>query len=130
MARGMRADKLGVWRQRLAKFSASGLSVAAFCRREDIAPARFYYWSRRVREAGLHIGRENRDIVSNHDREPTTADSSVEVCMGEDIKVCLPGSDRELIKFVLSCLKPDSSTSDHNSAFQRIELSDSLAATR
>jgi hypothetical protein len=50
--------------------------------------------------------------------------------MGEDIKVCLPGSDRELIKFVLSCLRPDSSTSDHKSGFQRIELSDSLAATR
>lgn len=130
MARSMRADKLGVWRQRLTKFSASGLTVAAFCRREDIAPARFYYWSRRVREAGLHIGPENRDIVSNHDRDPATSESAVEVCMGEDIKVCLPGSDRELIKFVLSCLKPDSLTSDQKSAFQRIELGDSLAARR
>ena len=130
MAKSMRADKLGVWRQRLAKFNASGLSVAAFCRREDIAPTRFYYWSRRVREAGLHVGPENRDTFSNHDREPTTAESAVEVCMGEDIKVCLPGSDRELIKFVLSCLKPDSSASDQNCAFQRIELGDSLAATR
>lgn len=130
MARSTTADQLGGWRQRLAKFSASGLSVAAFCRREDIAPARFYYWSRRVREAGLHLGPENRDIVSNHDREPRTADSAVEVCMGEEIKVRLPGSDRELVKFVLSCLKHDSSTSGPNSAFQRIELSDSSAATR
>ena len=37
-----------LWRRRLARHSAGGLSVAEFCHREGIAPPSFYYWRRRL----------------------------------------------------------------------------------
>ncbi len=38
----------------LRQQQASGLSVAAFCRRETIKPASFYAWRRRHRETVAH----------------------------------------------------------------------------
>jgi transposase len=39
------------WQQRLHRFARSGLTVAAFCTREGIAPATFHAWKRRLRDA-------------------------------------------------------------------------------
>src|SRR5262245_9974878 len=39
------------WQQRLHRFARSGLTVAAFCAREGLAPATFHAWKRRVRDA-------------------------------------------------------------------------------
>ena len=36
------------WRTMLARFADSGLSVAAFCRREAISAASFYQWRARL----------------------------------------------------------------------------------
>lgn len=56
MARRLDQGKLLSWQRCLAQFESSGLSVAAFCRKQEIAPAQFYYWSRRVREASVAAG--------------------------------------------------------------------------
>ncbi len=42
----IRRQRLGVqaWRALLARFSSSGLTVAAFCRHESIGIASFYRW--------------------------------------------------------------------------------------
>ena len=42
------------WRERLARWLASGLSVRAFCAQQGVAEASFYYWKRalRLRDAG------------------------------------------------------------------------------
>ena len=40
-----------LWRHRLARHSAGGLSVAAFCSRERITPSALYYWRRRLAAA-------------------------------------------------------------------------------
>ena len=34
------------WRQRIAQWQSSGLSVAAFCARHDLTTANFYAWRR------------------------------------------------------------------------------------
>jgi hypothetical protein len=36
------------WRVVIARQRASGLSVAAFCRQEEVSPASFYAWRRRL----------------------------------------------------------------------------------
>ena len=36
------------WRLRLRRQVASGLSIAAFCRREEVSSASFYAWRRRL----------------------------------------------------------------------------------
>lgn len=38
------------WRERMAKWRASGLSVRAFCEQRGLTEACFYYWNRELRE--------------------------------------------------------------------------------
>jgi Transposase len=50
MARGQRDPALERrWRERVARWSASGLSVRAFCRQHGLVEASFYYWKRELR---------------------------------------------------------------------------------
>lgn len=44
------SQKRAEWQKRLARFEASGLSVAQFCRNEKIATHAFYYWDKRLGE--------------------------------------------------------------------------------
>jgi hypothetical protein len=38
------------WHQRLQRFARSGLSIAAFCKREGVSEPSFYAWRRRLRD--------------------------------------------------------------------------------
>jgi hypothetical protein len=40
------------WRDLISEQARSGGSVAAFCRERGLSAPRFYYWKKRVREAG------------------------------------------------------------------------------
>lgn len=51
-----RSDAAARWHDILRKQRASGLSVAAFCRRSRISQPSFYVWRRRLREAGTLTG--------------------------------------------------------------------------
>lgn len=114
MSRGVDQSKLLDWRVRLANFESSGLSVAAFCRKQKIAPTQFYYWSRRVRESVGVVGSEK---VASGD---SPVDSShVEVFIGDSIRVCLPTRDRALVSAVVQHLQ---ATVNSASVFERIEL--------
>lgn len=42
------------WRGLLSRFSESGLSVAAFCRRESVGKATFYRWRGRLGRVAEH----------------------------------------------------------------------------
>lgn len=46
------ADKMAVWRERLAAWHGSGVSGAAFCRQRDLPYAQFVYWRRRLGTRG------------------------------------------------------------------------------
>jgi hypothetical protein len=48
MARHKDPNLERLWRQRLRRQSITGLSVAAFCSREGVTLASFYYWKRRL----------------------------------------------------------------------------------
>jgi hypothetical protein len=41
------------WRQRIQRQSASGLSIATFCRREGVSPRLFYAWTGRLKARSL-----------------------------------------------------------------------------
>jgi len=127
MARSRGAEKLVVWRQRLAKFGRSGLSVTDFCQQEGLAQSQFYYWSRRIREKTAQAEPEPPSI---HERQALTVESTVEVFIGADVKVRLPGTDRELVKFVLHGLQFDAITNARPSAFERIDFGNDWAARR
>ena len=42
------ARKQTEWRKRLERFQSSGLTIAQFCRNENIPTHTFYYWGRRL----------------------------------------------------------------------------------
>jgi hypothetical protein len=48
MGRGADRGKLAAWRRRLAQQAASGLTVAAFCRRERVSVSLWKYWQRKI----------------------------------------------------------------------------------
>lgn len=50
MANGRSAERERYWRGVIEKQRASGLSVAEFCRRNDVAEAQFYRWRRKLAE--------------------------------------------------------------------------------
>ncbi len=57
MGRGVDRRKLAAWRRRLARQEASGLTVAAFCRREQVSVSLWKYWQRQVvRETSVGSG--------------------------------------------------------------------------
>jgi transposase-like protein len=49
-SRGRDLERESFWRGVLTRQSASGLSVAAFCRREQLSQPSFYAWRRTLRE--------------------------------------------------------------------------------
>ena len=46
--RRSRSQTRQLWTERLARYSASTLSVAAFCAAEGISPNSLFYWKRRL----------------------------------------------------------------------------------
>ena len=52
-----RAAVAGQWEERVARWRASGLSVAEYCRRQRIHPVSFYSWRRRLEGATQRGGR-------------------------------------------------------------------------
>ena len=43
------------WEAHLRKWEASGQGVRAFCQRAQLSEASFYYWRRRLRDAGRQV---------------------------------------------------------------------------
>lgn len=61
MARPFDARKHELWRQRLARFRRSKLSVAEFCRSEQISQASFYQWRRKLDDRKPSSNRKNAE---------------------------------------------------------------------
>lgn len=140
MTRRVDVGKLDSWRRRLAKFRSTGLTVVSFCRQEGIAPARFYYWSRRVREAGEASDERAERSVGSRMTQVSQFDArsgppSVELFIGSQIRVRLPTGDPELVATVISRVGTSQGGQDSqgaSAAFQRIDFmpSTALAARR
>jgi hypothetical protein len=88
------------WRGRLARHAKSGLTVARFCDREDIAVATFHYWRRKC-------GGEAATP------EPTRPQfTPVEVVGGGSVTIRFPGGtvmeipepDEDLLRVVIGAL--------------------------
>ncbi|QDV26371.1 hypothetical protein Q31a_47450 [Aureliella helgolandensis] len=65
-----------------------------------------------------------------HGRQALPIESTIEVFIGADVKVRLPGTDRELIKFVWHGLQFEAITNGRPSAFERIDFGKDWAAER
>ena len=127
MAKRVDAAKRDDWRGRLAKFDSSGLTVAEFCRRENVSEARFYYWSKRIRRPDQPSG--PRPVTSRADDQ----NESVEVLVGDSIRVRMPSDEPAAVADLIRHLQAAThgvGKSAASSRFQRIELTHRSATQR
>jgi hypothetical protein len=72
MARKLNPAVWDLWQQRMSGQRASGLSIAAYCRREGIANASFHAWKRKLRALPpTRSGRRGAAAASRSRKEPT-----------------------------------------------------------
>ena len=105
MGRERDRGKEQFWRQALARWQRSGLSVSAFCAREELTTWTFRRWQR-------ELGRRDRESVSFlpvHITSPTTsttARAGIEIVLADGQRLLVqPGFDPETLRQVLGVLE-------------------------
>ncbi|GIW92916.1 MAG: hypothetical protein KatS3mg110_0957 [Pirellulaceae bacterium] len=61
-----RSRKCREWTNRLSRFTKSELSVAEFCRQEQVSVATFYYWKRRPHGTSSGSERPKATVSATH----------------------------------------------------------------
>ena len=79
MARPIDRDKEQFWRQMFARWTASGLSIAAFCKDAGLNPQSFYRWRRVLRRRISRFGQQWRPQAGDaaNEKVPTAITSSL-----------------------------------------------------
>ncbi len=91
-----------VWAERVEAQQASGLSAAAWCRKEKVSYSSFIYWRRRLRREEAEPGPKHPAF-----QEIVLADGGgsverIEVCLPGGLSIRVPaGADRETLRLVL-----------------------------
>jgi len=81
-------QKLALWRERFERFSRGELPVGAFCARERVSVASFYYWREKVGQAKRpSSGRPHADRPGVF--QPVTV-----VPVAPAVRIALPGGTR------------------------------------
>ena len=76
MAHRSDPKKLAAWRERLARFSRSGSSVAPFCARESVSEASFYPWRKKLGHKGQRAhGTDRRGVFQPVTVVPTAIEA-------------------------------------------------------
>lgn len=66
------------WREVIRRQEASGLSVAAFCRQEQVAPASFFAWRKKLAEAD----RQDEHAMLGHQAKPASGQNASHAVSG------------------------------------------------
>lgn len=92
------------WRRIIDEQERSGLSVAAYCRREEVAESSLFSWKRRLkRQAG--VAPAFVEVQGAPDR-PVDLSGAIELHLREDRRLLLrPGFDPQTLRQVLAVLE-------------------------
>ena len=95
--------KAAVWRERLRRFSRSGLTVAQFCEEEGVSQPSFYQWRKRLAGPSAEVShRQARPAfqpLAVTPTRPTPPGVSIELRCGARIE--LPSDNVELVQAVV-----------------------------
>ena len=116
MARGQRDPELErQWRERMARWQASGLTVREFCRRHGLLETSFYYWKRELRTRDAAAAATLKSSPAKASRPtfvPLTvlpaATLSVEVRCPSGHVVCLSSCEVSILASLFAALEPQS----------------------
>lgn len=109
------------WQELMDEWSASSLTVAEFCRLQEVSTASFYYWRRKLQAfqderldadpSGAFLPVQVTNATSGESRVPRTqvettadGDGKVRVSLPSGVQVELPASDRLLVQSVITAL--------------------------
>ena len=107
-----RSDAAGRWREILRKQRASGLSVAAFCRRSRITQTSFYAWRRKLRDVATFTEvRVTSESALTGDALPVARSLEVVLTGGRSIAV-RPGFDRATLLALVDALERGTADAD------------------
>ena len=103
-------EKRRAWAGRFARYRASGLSVARFCKQERVSPHTFYYWAKRLRTASSAAPSwTDRAIMPRHASTPSLPNSSTREAVvrfrwKSGAEVVVPADCLEAIRCLAKCL--------------------------
>ncbi|MGL4521588.1 MAG: IS66 family insertion sequence element accessory protein TnpA [Bacilli bacterium] len=99
-----------LWTQRLENYKNSGLSKAAWCRREGIKEHQLHYWINKTKENNTNREKTNRwiavdTVLPTSSLVPTSEPSVIELTI-HDVRIKVDASfNEELLQRVLAVVK-------------------------
>ena len=79
-----RGGAKAVWRERLARYRSSGITVQEFCRQEQVSTASFYAWKRR-------LGQHNGNSPLDRQQTPLFVPLELKSVPATEVRIILPG---------------------------------------
>ena len=95
MFRAVKSDKEELWRSRLQRFRASGMSVTHFCQQEQVSVPSFYQWRKRV--AAL----PPRASLPTFVPVRLTQAAAVEIHLPNGARVCVPPGNADALRVAI-----------------------------
>lgn len=137
MTRRLDDGKRRIWEKRLERFRASGLTVARFCRGEDVSVHTFHYWAKRIRYAasmtpetqGLERSSPAIGFLGARTRLAERSDSAkddtamVRFLFDRGVQVSIPADCLEAIRCLVQCVQQ--STQAPAGSFHQVIVRDS-----
>ena len=105
MGRSASAARRSLWQGRLGWFTRSPMTVAEFCRHEEVSMAYFYQWRRKLdAPATAEKMAVERYARSTFIPVHVTAGSNVRVVFPNGTRLTLPAHDHELVKLSIAAI--------------------------
>lgn len=118
------------WQVRMARFRASGLSAAQFCRNEHLSQASFYYWAKRLPKldrSDTGDGLPPRRRSEHSGREQGV--EFVEIIVGDSIRLRVPANGPANVAALIKQLVNDLPTITAPATSGRFQLIDQAGST-
>lgn len=105
MGRSASATRRSQWQKRLGRFTRSQMTVAEFCRREEVSVASFYQWRRKLAETATAEEEAFRpSAVPTFVPVQVAASADLQVDFPNGTRLTLPAHDRELVKLSIAAI--------------------------
>ena len=105
--------KMAIWIERLARYRASGATVARFCKGESVSVNSFYHWSKRIAmaatgQSSVAVGQSSAAagnlVASNVRSNTTTTIAMVQFAFQGGCQISVPAECLEVIASLVQAI--------------------------
>lgn len=112
MAKSGDDQKRRLWRERLTRFQTSGLTVARFCREEQVSVCSFYYWVKQIGRTDAAEPRTTRTMSKaaarcDVARPAERSDAFLRFRFPRDVEVVVPAHCLDAVRCLMQCVGGD-----------------------